>query len=987
MIKKVLGCCLLFLIIWEYPVQAQAQKDKWIDSVFNQMSIGDKLGQIFMIHVSAEQNSADLNNLQEKIKDDKFGGILFTPGKTINQANLTNRLQSVSKIPLLVGFDGTSGIGIPGDTTLSFPAALTQGAIGDDSLNYFLAREIGRQMKLMGIHINFVPANLSTDPGNETNSTFGENRFSVASKSLAYLRGLQSQGLMACAKYFPLQGESVATVQKNLPTVQLTADSLRAFSFKVLVRNQLPALMAASTDLPMFFERKKSKLSNLFSNNAIQYSFERTWFKQNLNFDGLIFLDVEKMEKSSPKFAPGEAELFSIEAGNDMLITTSNAGAIIRKMRKILRKQKELLPLIDQHVKRILAIKYDAGLVKKIPIDIPSLPGNLVTIEGKLLQQKIYRSAVTILQNQRNTLPVQSLEDKKFTCIIADDSINGNFLSAMLSKYVQITKIQTNEKKDTIQLSDPTVYQQQVFIVALFPETKEQTILKLLPVLKEPRINREIIICDFGSVFFRPYASDFSTVITAYEASREMLQIVPQVIFGGYDARGVSPIVYGQIPSGKTTKTKTLDRLTYSFPEDAGMDAKTLDKIDVIAKEAIEIRATPGCYVLVAKDGKVIYEKSFGYLTYEKLEPVTDETIYDLASLTKVSATLQTVMFMHEKGLIDINKKASVYLPELKTSNKKDFILKDILTHQAGLRPFIPFYAFTLKDSLPMAEYYSTTLSAQYPYVVADNLFANATMKDSLWTWVLRGNLREKPARTPFDYVYSDMGFYMLQHLAEKILNQPIEDFLTQNLYEPLGSYTTGYLPLLRFPIRQIAPTENDKIFRKALLIGTVHDPGAAMHGGIAGHAGLFSTANDLAKVYQMLLQEGHYGGIQYYRPETVRLFAQKQYQNSRRGLGWDKPTGDWKGSTGLLPSPKTFGHTGYTGTCVWVDPEFKLVYIFLSNRVHPVVTNKLLNANIRSRIQDVIYQSIFDYCKTAGSQPGIDQAAQDEIIGRSQNK
>jgi CubicO group peptidase (beta-lactamase class C family) len=274
--------------------------------------------------------------------------------------------------------------------------------------------------------------------------------------------------------------------------------------------------------------------------------------------------------------------------------------------------------------------------------------------------------------------------------------------------------------------------------------------------------------------------------------------------------------------------------------------------------------------------------------------------------------------------------------------------------------------------------------------VVADKLYASAAMRDSLWSWIVHAKIREKVARTPFDYRYSDMGFYIMQHLSERLLNQPMEDFLEQNLYGPLGAYTTGYLPLLRFPIRQIAPTERDKLFRKALLIGTVHDQGAAMHGGVAGHAGLFSTANDLAKLGQMLLQEGYYGGTRYYKPETVRLFTQKQFETSRRGLGWDKPTppGDWNGPTSIYASPKTFGHTGFTGTCIWVDPEFKTVYVFLSNRVHPDMTNnKLLNANIRSRIQDVMYQSIFDYCKTSGA-PLPEEgpvSRQDETMGRSQ--
>ena len=383
-------------------------------------------------------------------------------------------------------------------------------------------------------------------------------------------------------------------------------------------------------------------------------------------------------------------------------------------------------------------------------------------------------------------------------------------------------------------------------------------------------------------------------------------------------------------------------------------------------RESIDIHATPGCQVLIAKDGKVVFEHSEGWFTYEKKNPVTDETIYDLASITKVTATLQTIMFIQEKGLIDVNKKISFYLPELKTSNKKDFIIKDILTHQAGLWPFLPFWSQTVTDSSLRKEYYSTIQNEDYPFPVADDLYASKSMKDSLWNWIIHAKVREKPTRTVFDYRYSDMGFYILQHLAEKILNQPMEEFLEQNIYEPIGAYTLGYLPRKKFPASQIAPTEDDKLFRKKLLTGYVHDQGAAMHGGIAGHAGLFSTANDLAKLGQMWLQKGAYGGHYYFKPETLALFTSKQYENSRRGLGWDKPVpSDPVGPTSIYASSKTFGHTGFTGTCIWVDPEFNLVYVFLSNRVYPDMNNnKILNANIRPRIQDVIYQSIFNHCQ-----------------------
>src|SRR5690606_2932834 len=320
---------------------------------------------------------------------------------------------------------------------------------------------------------------------------------------------------------------------------------------------------------------------------------------------------------------------------------------------------------------------------------------------------------------------------------------------------------------------------------------------------------------------------------------------------------GMLPLTVGGYTSGSGDVLPDLQRLGYSYPEDVEMDSRVLEKIGEIAQEAITMEATPGCYVLVARKGKVVYEKAFGHLTYgDTLAPVTDKTIYDLASVTKVAATLQAVMFLYDRGMIDIYRKASYYLPRLRNSNKRDFTLKDILTHQAGLWPFLPFWAQTMKSGHYLPNYYDTVASIRFPYLVAEGLYASAAMRDSVWSWIVTSRIRDKPVRTPYDYRYSDMGFYILHHLSESMLNQPMEDFLQQNLYEPLGATSTGYLPLRRFPKTMIAPTERDSLFRKRLLIGTVHDQGAAMLGGVAGHAGLFSNANDLAKLAQMLLQE-----------------------------------------------------------------------------------------------------------------------------------
>jgi CubicO group peptidase (beta-lactamase class C family) len=323
-------------------------------------------------------------------------------------------------------------------------------------------------------------------------------------------------------------------------------------------------------------------------------------------------------------------------------------------------------------------------------------------------------------------------------------------------------------------------------------------------------------------------------------------------------------------------------------------------------------------------------------------------------------------MFMQEKGLIDIHKKISVYLPELKGTNKKDLTIIDMLTHQSGLVPFIPLWPLTVEGIAPIAMYYNSQQSISYPLQISPKLFGSNILKDSVYSWIKGAKMLQKPDRTPYSYRYSDLGFMMFKQLAERLLNQPMDEFLQQNFYEPLGASSLGYTPLKRFPPELIAPTELDTLFRKGLLIGTVHDERAAMLGGISGHAGLFGTAHDLSKLGQMLLQDGTYGGIRYYKQETVRLFTARQFHSSRRGLGWDKPVqSEWNSPTSIFASPDTFGHTGFTGTCLWVDPEFDLVYIFVSNRVFPDRNDKLIRSNIRSRIQDVIYEAIFNYCKT----------------------
>jgi beta-N-acetylhexosaminidase len=969
MVDKKLFLIFTLILGTLFCVHAQTAREQWVDSVFATMDESQKLGQLFMMPVSSTAKEQDLNEVATRIKNQGIGGLLFIKGHPVKQASLTNQYQIISKIPLLVAQDASSGLGTQLDSAIHFPDPLAQGAIEADTLVYAMAKEIARELKLIGVNLNMAPAANLTHKNDFVYrfNSFGDNKIAVANKTLAYLKGMQSEGILACAKYFPIKGITITDVVDGLPKFYPYVDTVQAYPFQKLFDNGITAVTPATSDLPLFYETKKAARKNRFSGAALSTLYTGEWLVNKMKFNGLIMVDIDALQKvSKKKFKNGDAELFAFRAGNDLFITSDNPNAGIRKIKKLIKKDARYASQLNNSVRKILAAKYDAGLLKTPSLNLEYLLKELNTPALRELQKVLFEASVTVVKNENNSLPILSLENKSFMTIVAGETEKPNAFQRMITKYVPATHVTVNDESDAEKLGK-IITDKNVIIAAFTSSATEPLVRKIVSVLKQRSPEQEVIIADFGCASIAGFTDDFQTVITGYTDQKEMFEALAQSIFGATAVSGKLSVTLGAVPSGFSIKTKASSRLQYSFPEDADMDSRTLKRIDAIAKEAISIGATPGCHVLIARKGKVIFEKSYGHLTYDKQNPVTDTTIYDLASVTKVTATLQAVMFMADRGLIDINKKASVYLPELRNTNKKDFTIKDMLTHQAGLWPFVPFWVYTMQDSTHLPQFYAKTPSLQYPYMVANKLYASSSIRDSLWHWTLNAKIREKPARTPYDYRYSDLGFLVMQRLAERVLNQPLEDFLEQNLYEPLGAYTTGYQPLLRFPVSRIAPTENDKLFRKTLLAGTVHDQGAAMHGGVAGHAGLFSTANDLAKLGQMLLQEGYYGGYQYYHPETVRLFTRKQFETSRRGLGWDKPVpGDWKTSpTSLFSSSATFGHTGFTGTCIWIDPHFDLVYIFLSNRVHPDMTNnKLLNANIRSRIQDVIYQSIFDYCK-----------------------
>jgi beta-N-acetylhexosaminidase len=932
---------------------SQDLKTQWVDSVFQTLNASEKVGQLFMIPASAYASSDDLNDVVSTIRKHQPGSVLITRGGPVSHTELINKLQSHAKVPLLVGIHAEWGLAQTLDSTISFQQAMLLASLHQNELIYRLGKEIAHEMKLLGIHINFAPngdIDIARQPYPQSLRYFSDSKERVAEKAVEFIRGMQEEGVLACAIH-PASLEKINELDSSSFITVPSLDTVGLYPYRKMVNAGLSGLLTSHLHLYPHFTKTHSP-TQLFISEVL---------KKSLGFSGISFTDIANLKKITGELQEGAIEQLALEVGNDILMNPDNISAAIRRITRAIKKDEILEARLDQAVKKILAAKYDAGLASTKKISTDNLLIRLNSPQAALLKHQISEASVTLLTNTRKSIPIYTIEHKKFISISIGSEEKNEF-TRYLSKYAPFDHVPIRFSKDTAQIKNKLATAD-VIVVGIFPYASS-FIEDLIPFIQSLSRDKEVIVVHFGNPSEIRQLENIPTLMVGYSDQHGIPKMAAQIIFGGLTASGELPVDIGNYKEGSGIISETTGRLSYSLPEAVGIDSRTLTKIDAIAREAIAIGATPGSHVLVAKDGKVVYEQSNGYLTYENKTPVSDQTIYDLASLTKVSATLQTVMFMQEKGLIDFNKKLSVYLPELKNSNKKDFTIKDILTHQAGLWPFLPFWSQTMKDGRHLPQYYSSVNSNDYPYPVAESLFAHKSIKDSLWHWIIKAKVREKPPRTPNTYVYSDMGFYMMQHLAEKMLNQPMEDFLEQNLYEPLGAYALGYLPLRKFPDYLIAPTENDILFRKKLLSGYVHDQGAAMHGGIAGHAGLFGTANDLAKLGQMLLQNGSYGGQQYYKPETVELFTTRQYNPSRRGLGWDKPTpSEWNGPTTLYASKKTFGHTGFTGTCIWVDPEFNLVFIYLSNRVHPDMTNnRLLNANIRPRIQEVIYKAIFDY-------------------------
>lgn len=942
----------------------QAEKN-WVDSIFQKLSVQQKIAQLIMIRAHSDKGPDHIAQVESLIKKHEVGGLCFFQGTPTKQISLINQYQSISSIPLLVGIDGEWSLGMRLKETMSFPRQLMLGAIQNNELIYKMGREIGQQMKRVGVHINFAPvADVNNNVANPVINTrsFGEDRENVTQKCIAYMKGMQDEGILACAKHFPGHGDTNVDSHYDLPVIPHTRtrlDSIELYPFKALAKQGIASFMVGHLNVPALDDRPNRP-------STLSKSMITGIAREEMSFDGLIFTDALEMKGVTKHFEKGQTEAEAILAGNDVLLLPEDVPAAISTIQKYLSDGTLNMAQIDASVKRVLSAKYKVGLNAFKPLSLEGVYKDLHKPGALANRNQLIKEAITLVRNDRNFLPLKKID----TLSMASLSIGAEYITPFQKRLSSYSKMESFQTGKEISLE-----QQNTLLARL--ATKEAVIVGLhdmnafsaknfgftaseLEFIKRLNEKTNLILVVFGSPYSLFHFEKIPVLLNAYEGDSLTQDFSAQAIFGVFGLKGKLPVsVSKNMNYGDGLNTKGGMRLGYSSPEDHKMSADTLLQLKKIIQQAIEVGATPGGVVLVAKDGDIIYEEAFGNQDYEGDKVVTADDIYDLASITKVAATTLAIMRLYEQGAIDIEKPLSLYLPVLSETNKKDLTIADIMAHRAGLQNWIPFFENTLISKKPPIlneKYYQSTYSEAFSIPVTESIYLRTDYRDSVLSEIYQSSL-DKPNR----YQYSDLGFYLLAEMIKKITGQPLDEYVKNQFYIPLGLTSTGFNPWKWANLEKVAPSEVDNYFRGQKLHGYVHDMGSAMLGGVSGHAGLFSNVHDLAILMQVILFKGEYGGISFFKPETIQKFTSHHPKSIRRGIGWDMqqpntPTTHMSSKA----SYQTFGHTGFTGPVVWGDPKENLIFVFLSNRTYPTMRNGLLTRLYTRRLlHGMVYKSL----------------------------
>ena len=968
---------IIFFVVAIHPatfsqVQQNLHAQHWADSVFTTLTDDERIAQLMVLRESEITKDGIVfydSAITEAIQKYNIGGIVLFQGGPVKQANFINYFQSIAKTPLMVCIDAEWGLGMRLDSVTPLNHQMMLGAVRDSTIISAYGKLVGAQCRREGIQVNFAPVvDINNNPDNPVinDRSFGEDKYKVARYGVAYMRGMQDEGVLACAKHFPGHGDVSVDSHLDLPVINKNMqqlDSLELYPFEQMFAAGVGSVMIAHLYIPAI-DTAANRATSLSKKNVTGL------LREQLNFQGLTFTDALGMKGVAKFFPGGEIAAQSLIAGNDILCLPEDVPASIAKIKEAI--ENKLLSRNDVYAKckKVLQYKYIYGVANVKPVNTDNLINDLNTgIDG--MKKMVAENAITVLGNKdKNFFPLAASFKKEKDIAYVGIGINtDNAFSQRMKADYNADVFYFDYKQDASRILSTVEliknrYRSVVIGVhhyARFPANNFGISQYALDLINQVQQNNKTIIFDFGNAYALKNFCGANNLVACYEDDSITQHAAVDLLEGKINANGILPVtVCETYKYGSGIVARGL--LPVATPGDLGLNAAKLSAIDTIAEAGIAAGATPGCVVLVAKNGKIAFEKAYGKYNYDTPEPVTLQSIYDMASVTKICATTLAVMKLYDEGKIRLNKTLGDYLPWVKGSNKANLQIEKILLHQAGLVAFIPFYKETL-DSItkePMPSIYSHYRKDSFSIRVAQNLYMRNDWTDTMYKRILDSKLGPKDK-----YVYSDNDYIFLGKIVEAISGLSLDNYADKYFYKPMGLTSTGFKPREKFDTNRIAPTEYEKDFRMQHLHGDVHDPGAAMFGEVAGHAGLFSTVEDLAATMQMLLNGGTFKGKQYIKKETIKLFTSYNSTVSRRGLGFDKPEKDNATRAEPYPaklvSPLTFGHTGFTGTCTWADPKYNMVFIFLSNRVNPDGGEnlKLLHMNIRGKIQEAIYNAM----------------------------
>jgi len=944
--------------------------DQWIDSVFNSLSIDEKIGQLIMVPAYSSKGQAQIAKVAKMVKENKIGGIIAMQGGPMRHVNMVNQLQKVSKTPLLVAIDAEYGLSMRLDSCIKYPYGFTIGAIYNDSLVYDLGADLGRQCKRLGIHINFAPVvDVNSNPLNPVIGfrSYGDNPRLVLQKGVAYGLGLQSQGVLATFKHFPGHGDTQKDSHYTLPVIthdRAQLDSIELVPFRNAVRYGIGGIMTGHLSVPAL------------DSSGVAATASKVMIHDLLigeyGFEGLVVTDAMNMEGADTEDGEGK-EVKALMAGNDLLEFVVNPAKVIEAVKKAISEGQLSVESINEKCRKILLIKRWAGLNKYIPVRSENLYTDLNQSAYRMTLRNVAQESFTVLRNAKDLLPLQRLDTLKIaTLSIGRGNVTGFQLS--LAKYTHTDHFfiakDANDlavKKVMMQLKKYNLVIAAVNNLGNFVSSNYRISDTQQEVVTQVANNYNSIFVVFGNPYVLNYFGDIEKangLIVAYQESPESLDLAGQLIFGAFGAHGKLPVnVNDNFHSGAGLVTSAINRFKYTLPEELGIDSTFLKKkIDSLVNVGLREKAFPGCAVFLAKNGKVIFEESYGFQTYSGERPLQQDDIFDFASLTKIMAPVPALMKLTDQKKLAVNQRMSDYWPDWKGSNKQGLIVADVLSHQARLKTGIPFWLQTLdKSGNYKPGFYSKDSTDKYSLRVSKDLYILNSFRDSVYAAIKKSTLLKRKR-----YVYSDLGFIIFPRIIESLAQKDYELFLKENFFRPLGAYSLTYRPYLYQPIDVIDPTEFDDTFRKEQLQGFVHDESAAVLGGISGNAGLFGTINDAAKMMQMYLNYGSYGGVRYLSETTMREWTRRHFEklDNRRGYGFDKPypQNNLRRIGEAYPAPMasdaSFGHSGFTGTFAWADPVTGILFLFFSNRIYPTRENNMINhLKIRVFIQETAYE------------------------------